>query len=176
MGAQHLPKRGGSGADIPSPFCSVVIYGDPLDTAKLKTRTVSGNGFNPVWDEAFSFELQRPETAILYIAGESARARLGSVERRWATRGLACDRSPRPAPRGGRDRIPRLLCRAHRRVPRGLPVVSFALRHGQEAPALLPPRSVQSGSEHASAGAWRSRCGKSLRSSWVTNWQMDVPP
>ena len=71
MGAQHLPKRGGSGVDgaVPSPFCSVIIYGDPLDTAKHKTRTIMGNGFNPVWEESFSFELLRPEVAVLYIAG-----------------------------------------------------------------------------------------------------------
>jgi hypothetical protein len=47
MGAQHLPKRAGSD-DIPSPFCSVIVYGDPADSAKHKTRVVPENGFNPV--------------------------------------------------------------------------------------------------------------------------------
>jgi hypothetical protein len=47
MGAQHLPKRGGTD-DIPSPFCSVIVYGDAADSAKHKTRAVPENGFNPV--------------------------------------------------------------------------------------------------------------------------------
>lgn len=102
MGAQHLPKRGGSqaasGADatgaampgqagsgsgptsasaaagrVPSPYCSVIIYGgDQRDSSKYKTRTVPDNGFNPVWSEQFRFTLHRPDVAVLYIAVHDA--------------------------------------------------------------------------------------------------------
>ena len=70
MGAQYLPKRGGvSGAGgVPSPQVSIVVYGDPADAVKVKSRVVHDNGFNPVWSEQFHLVLTRPETAVLYIA------------------------------------------------------------------------------------------------------------
>lgn len=126
MGAQHLPKRAGSGSDgaVPSPFCSVIIYGDPLDTAKLKTRTVPGNGFNPVWDESFSFELQRPETAVLYIAGalETSRGFEQPATLAYAdvAAALCLPCSTRPTPCGRRDGLSSLLCCAPCCLPCGL--------------------------------------------------------
>lgn len=83
MGAQHLPKRGAAassaavaggttaslgGTGVPSPFCSVIVYGDAGDAAKCKTRVVPDNGFNPVWRQTFTFTLRRPEVAVLYLA------------------------------------------------------------------------------------------------------------
>lgn len=69
LGAQHLPKRGRPDTDdVPSPFCSVIVYGDPGDTVKAKSRVVTGNGFNPVWRDVFHFPLARPDTALLYFA------------------------------------------------------------------------------------------------------------
>lgn len=83
LGAQHLPKRGaaaataaiagsttaaGGGTGVSSPYCSVIIFGDPADSAKHKTRIVLDNGFNPVWSETFTFALRYPEVATLYIA------------------------------------------------------------------------------------------------------------
>jgi hypothetical protein len=97
MGAQHLPKRGGAeSGDIPSPSCSVIMYGvrthtytlwchhayvylgvswiicprvqDAVDTVKYKTSVVASNGFNPVWQERVVFKVYRPDTCFLYIA------------------------------------------------------------------------------------------------------------
>ena len=73
MGAQHLPKRGVASGEstqsrVPSPYCSVIVYGDPVDTIKHKTKPVVDNGFNPVWSEQFRFTMSRPEVAVLYIA------------------------------------------------------------------------------------------------------------
>ena len=69
MGAQYLPKRGGvEVGGLPSPVCSVIVFGDPADAVKLKSKVVHDNGFNPVWSEQFRIVLTQPETAILYIA------------------------------------------------------------------------------------------------------------
>ena len=69
MGAQYLPKRGGAAVGgVPSPICSVIIFGDATDTVKQRSHVVADNGFNPVWSERFRFHLTRPETAVLYIA------------------------------------------------------------------------------------------------------------
>lgn len=43
-----------------------------MDTGKARTRVVADNGFNPVWQETFTFRLQRPEVAILYMAVHDA--------------------------------------------------------------------------------------------------------
>ncbi len=36
--------------------------------ALLQTKIISGNGFNPVWSETFTFPINKPEVAILYLA------------------------------------------------------------------------------------------------------------
>ena len=42
------------------------------DTLKYKTRVISSNGFNPVWQETFSFHVSRPEVSLLYVAVHDA--------------------------------------------------------------------------------------------------------
>ena len=63
--AQYLPKADPQGSDIVDPYVTLEIYGIPLDSAKSRTRAIKNNGFNPVWNENFSFPLRCPEVAIL---------------------------------------------------------------------------------------------------------------
>ena len=35
------------------------------DDAEFKTKSVKDNGFNPIWDDVFSFSVARPECAML---------------------------------------------------------------------------------------------------------------
>jgi hypothetical protein len=68
MSAQYLPKRDGADdTSVPSPSCSLRIYGDTADKASAKSTIVSDNGFNPVWREQFVFTVSKPELAVLYI-------------------------------------------------------------------------------------------------------------
>uniref|UniRef100_A0A915E8Q7 Phosphoinositide phospholipase C n=1 Tax=Ditylenchus dipsaci TaxID=166011 RepID=A0A915E8Q7_9BILA len=41
------------------------IFGIPADEMKKRTRAVKDNGFNPVWNENFSFPLHCPEIAVI---------------------------------------------------------------------------------------------------------------
>ncbi len=54
LGARHL-SRGRSGRGMVSPFVEVEVCGAEYDNAKVKTKTISDNGFNPFWDEPFEF-------------------------------------------------------------------------------------------------------------------------
>jgi len=52
ISGQQLPKPGGNQkGDIIDPFVMVHLNGNPLDTVHFRTKTVSDNGFNPVWNE-----------------------------------------------------------------------------------------------------------------------------
>ena len=48
-----------------SPNVEVEICGTDYDTAKFKTKTLTDNGFNPVWDDSFDFQIYNPELAFL---------------------------------------------------------------------------------------------------------------
>ena len=63
IAARHLTRKSGRG--IVSPFVEVEICGAEYDNAKFKTKTISDNGFNPVWREAFDFKITNPDLALL---------------------------------------------------------------------------------------------------------------
>ena len=48
-----------------SPFVEVELCGCEYDAAKFKTKTLSDNGFNPVWDETVELVVQNPDLALL---------------------------------------------------------------------------------------------------------------
>lgn len=79
MSAQYLPKRADAASNVPSPYVTVLVYGDPLDCVKHKTRVIADNGFNPVWSETFEFMLWRPEVAILYMGVHDAISEVGGM-------------------------------------------------------------------------------------------------
>ncbi|KAH7729581.1 phosphatidylinositol-specific phospholipase C [Aphelenchoides avenae] len=61
---QYLP-RPEPGSDIVDPYVTLEIYGIPVDECKARTRPIRNNGFNPVWNEVFEFQLHCPEVALL---------------------------------------------------------------------------------------------------------------
>lgn len=65
--AQYLPKADPQGSDIVDPYVTIEIHGVPSDNIKSRTRAIKNNGFNPVWNENFMFELRCPEVAMLRI-------------------------------------------------------------------------------------------------------------
>lgn len=63
---------GGSQLPMPrnvviSPCVMVNLCGVQADTAERKTKSVEHNGFNPVWDEAFTFVVTNPDSAHLVL-------------------------------------------------------------------------------------------------------------
>jgi Ca2+-dependent lipid-binding protein len=66
ISAGMIPKaHGESERDIADPYVNVYINGVLADKAKAKTKTISNNGFNPIFNEIVSFVLTRPETAVV---------------------------------------------------------------------------------------------------------------
>jgi hypothetical protein len=52
ISGQQLPKAGGKkSGEIVDPFVNVMINGVHEDQKSFRTKVISNNGFNPVWDE-----------------------------------------------------------------------------------------------------------------------------
>eukprot|EP01032_Pedospumella_encystans_P021097 gene21097-23939_t len=67
ISACHLPKPGGAQkGEIIDPFVAVYLHGpSPADTFEARTRTIHDNGFNPVWNQTFTFDVRRPDLSYL---------------------------------------------------------------------------------------------------------------
>ena len=64
MSARYLSRKSGRGI-LFSPYVEVEICGAEYDNAKFKTKTVNDNGFNPVWNDCFDFQVYNPDLALL---------------------------------------------------------------------------------------------------------------
>ena len=63
---QQLPKPNQkSKGEVIDPYVIVDVVGVDEDTTQFKTKTIKDNGFNPIWDESFSFKLTRPDLALV---------------------------------------------------------------------------------------------------------------
>ncbi|KAK2721582.1 hypothetical protein QYM36_003766, partial [Artemia franciscana] len=65
ISGQSLPFVSGEKNDIVDPYVSIEVHGHPEDEGKKKTRYVSNNGFNPSWNEDFTFHLKRSELDVI---------------------------------------------------------------------------------------------------------------
>ena len=63
VAARYLQRKSGRG--MVSPFVEVEICGADYDNAKVKTKTINDNGFNPVWGESFTLKIVNPDLALL---------------------------------------------------------------------------------------------------------------
>lgn len=64
IAGRHVGRPGRNG--ISNPFVIVEVYGAEYDSGlKLNTRTISDNGFNPVWNETSEFEIANPAVAFI---------------------------------------------------------------------------------------------------------------
>ncbi|CAK9297085.1 unnamed protein product [Gordionus sp. m RMFG-2023] len=66
ISAQQLPKpyRNVHDKDVIDPYVKIEVIGFKT-TQKAKTSIIANNGFNPVWNEAFEFVIDDPQSAIL---------------------------------------------------------------------------------------------------------------
>ena len=67
LSGQQLPKPGGAQkGEIIDPYVILRINGHPDDFAEYKTKTVTDNGFNPIWNEV-SCRLHVPIDQFCYF-------------------------------------------------------------------------------------------------------------
>jgi len=69
ISARQLPRslEKSQTKDIISPHISVEIHGANCDKAVRKTRQIDKDGFSPLWEETFSFDLARSDLALIYF-------------------------------------------------------------------------------------------------------------
>lgn len=65
ISAQKLPRTDDLVVDISDPYVKVSIYGVPSDVAEERTKSITDNGFNPIWNEDFKFIVNCPELAFV---------------------------------------------------------------------------------------------------------------
>jgi Ca2+-binding EF-hand superfamily protein len=66
ISAFNLPKVEGS-SEVISPYIEISIEGIPKDRKTYSTKVVEKNGFNPIWNEYFVFEIRLIEMSLLII-------------------------------------------------------------------------------------------------------------
>lgn len=71
ISAQQLPKLNkDKQKSIVDPLVRVEIYGVQADNATKETHHIDNNGFNPMWNENFQFDIHVPELALLRFVVE----------------------------------------------------------------------------------------------------------
>ncbi|KAL7842838.1 hypothetical protein SRHO_G00245270 [Serrasalmus rhombeus] len=70
ISAQQLPKVSQKMASVVDPLVRVEIHGVPADETEKETRHIQNNGFNPMWNENFQFDLYVPELALVRFVVE----------------------------------------------------------------------------------------------------------
>ncbi|KTG41838.1 hypothetical protein cypCar_00013520 [Cyprinus carpio] len=65
ISAQQLPKVSKRKSSIVDPIVKVQIYGVPADTTVVETQYIENNGFNPMWNENFQFNVRVPDLALV---------------------------------------------------------------------------------------------------------------
>lgn len=55
ISAQQLPKPGSAKGEVIDPYVYLQLFGVPGEVKTETTRCVHDNGFNPYWDETFTF-------------------------------------------------------------------------------------------------------------------------
>ncbi|XP_051984370.1 1-phosphatidylinositol 4,5-bisphosphate phosphodiesterase delta-1-like isoform X1 [Xyrauchen texanus] len=65
ISAQQLPKVNERKSSIVDPLVQVQIYGVSADTTVKETPYIDNNGFNPMWNEKFQFDVYVPDLALV---------------------------------------------------------------------------------------------------------------
>jgi len=68
MGKQIPKPKGATKGDIVDPYVKLTILGLSQDSNSQSTNTIWNNGWNPLWNETFEFNLVCPELAWLQVS------------------------------------------------------------------------------------------------------------
>lgn len=73
VSGHNLPKpKGEMTGEVIDPFVEVHLLGLPVDAVKYGTQVITDNGFNPRWDEAFTFDVSTPElSSLMFTVSDS---------------------------------------------------------------------------------------------------------
>eukprot|EP00927_Polykrikos_kofoidii_P029711 TRINITY_DN25649_c0_g1_i1.p1 TRINITY_DN25649_c0_g1~~TRINITY_DN25649_c0_g1_i1.p1 ORF type:complete len:994 (-),score=125.80 TRINITY_DN25649_c0_g1_i1:203-3184(-) len=51
--------------EVLNPLVRVTVNGMPTDSCSIQTKTVTHNGFNPIWKQSFEFQMTQPSLAMV---------------------------------------------------------------------------------------------------------------
>jgi len=64
VSAQQIPKPGGAkSGEVIDPYVVLTLGGVKTDRTECQTKVIDNNGFNPCWNEVFSFPITNPDCA-----------------------------------------------------------------------------------------------------------------
>ena len=92
ISGQLLPSKKGKGfgGDNVNPYVKVRIRGHPDEKQnKGKTEVITGDGFNPVWNQVFNFSVKIPSLAFLEFRVKSKRS-AGAVGKDYNLGAFSC--------------------------------------------------------------------------------------
>ena len=72
--------------------------GIPRDCCKYKTKMVSRNSLNPIWEETFELELRLPELAFLRFSVLDVGSNCVTAQRTVPARRYECTKLPNTCP------------------------------------------------------------------------------
>uniref|UniRef100_T1J420 Phosphoinositide phospholipase C n=1 Tax=Strigamia maritima TaxID=126957 RepID=T1J420_STRMM len=68
ISGQHLPRPDFENkGDIIDPYVIIKVRGHEVDERTFKTKVVQNNGFNPIWNEVFTFLIKVPQLAFVHF-------------------------------------------------------------------------------------------------------------
>ncbi|KAF2983629.1 hypothetical protein EK904_005557 [Melospiza melodia maxima] len=70
ISGQQLPKVNKSKNSIVDPKVTIEIHGVQQDNNKKQTKVIENNGFNPNWNEEFTFDIEIPALALVRFVVE----------------------------------------------------------------------------------------------------------
>ncbi|XP_061112281.1 1-phosphatidylinositol 4,5-bisphosphate phosphodiesterase delta-1b isoform X2 [Conger conger] len=70
ISGQQLPKVHKTKKSIVDPLVRVEIYGVQADVSEKETAKITNNGFNPMWNQQFQFEVYVPDLAMVRFVVE----------------------------------------------------------------------------------------------------------
>ncbi|KAM4028589.1 1-phosphatidylinositol 4,5-bisphosphate phosphodiesterase delta-1 isoform 2-T2 [Anomaloglossus baeobatrachus] len=65
ISGQQLPKVNKKKSSIVDPFVTVELFGVARDKEKKTTKFIDNNGFNPMWNEHFDFDIDVPALTVV---------------------------------------------------------------------------------------------------------------
>jgi Ca2+-dependent lipid-binding protein len=65
ISGQFIPRSNGTTNDIPDPYVVISTHGISCDQQTKKTKFIENNGFDPMWNETFQFDIHFPQMCLV---------------------------------------------------------------------------------------------------------------
>jgi hypothetical protein len=67
ISGQLIPRSSETTKDIPDPYVIISTHGIACDQQSQRTKTIDNNGFDPLWNETFQFDIYFPQMCLIHF-------------------------------------------------------------------------------------------------------------